>query len=279
MLTGMHHHDVESAGTRIHYVRSGHPAGAPIMLVHGFPQSWRCWQGVGARLVDRHALVMPDLRGFGDSARPATGYGATVACDDLIAVLDACGLERVTLVGHDWGAVVAHVCAALHPDRVERLVFVEAPVLGTDPASWPSFWHMAFLAKLDLPEALIAGNETAFVRAFMLDYAGRPYALREEEMAAYARHLADPGGLRAALAWYREAPANDFAWLRANALPKLTMPVLALGGTGSWGDLPRTLMEQVATDVTGGVFDGVGHWVPEEDPERLSAAIRSFAGS
>jgi pimeloyl-ACP methyl ester carboxylesterase len=146
-----------------------------------------------------------------------------VACDNLIAVLDACGLERVTLVGHDWGAVVAHVCAALRPDRVGRLVFVDGPVLGTDPGSRPSFWHMAFLAELDLPETLIAGREAAFVRAFMFDYAERHYALREEDMAAYSCHLAGPGGLRSALAWYREAPAGDFAWLQANALPKLAM--------------------------------------------------------
>jgi pimeloyl-ACP methyl ester carboxylesterase len=109
----------------------------------------------------------------------------------------------------------------------------------------------------------------------MFDLAERPHALRDEDMEAYARHLADPGGLRSALAWYREGAATDAAWLRANPLAKLEMPVLALGGV-PWGDWPRALMEQVATDVRGGALGGVGHWVPEEDPERLSALIRSF---
>jgi pimeloyl-ACP methyl ester carboxylesterase len=103
MLAVMEHHNVDGAGTRIHYVRAGDPDRPPVMPVHGLPQSWRCWHDVASRLADRHALVMPDLRGFGDSARPAAGYGAHVACHDLIAVLDAGGLERVTLVGHDWG--------------------------------------------------------------------------------------------------------------------------------------------------------------------------------
>jgi pimeloyl-ACP methyl ester carboxylesterase len=109
----------------------------------------------------------------------------------------------------------------------------------------------------------------------MLDLAERPHALGAEDTEAYARTLAGPGGLRSALAWYREGAATDAAWLRARAPTKLTMPMLALGGV-PWGEQPRALMQQVATNVRGGAIAGVGHWVPEEDPERLSALISSF---
>jgi len=266
---------------QIHYVRTRPTAPAPeesdssaIMLVHGFPQSWRAWRGVARLLAGDHTLLMPDLRGFGDSARPLSGYGTTVAEDDLIAVLDHADVERVTLVGHDLGAVVSYFFAASHPERVERLVFIEAAVLTSDRSKWPTFWHWPFLTRPDLAEAMITGNERTFLRALIHDYAQRPATL-DEDIEHYARHLTAPGGLRAALAWFREGLATDEKWLSTHSPEKLRMPVLALGGA-LWGDKPLEMLQEVAHDVRGGTVPGVGHWIAEEDPEALVTRLRDF---
>ncbi len=263
----------------VHYVRvdADSPSGAPesaLMLVHGFPQSWRAWRASARLLGQSHTLLIPDLRGFGDSARPLTGYGTTQGGQDLLAVLDHSGIERVTLVGHDLGAVVSYFFAAEHPERVERLVFIEAAVLTSDPSTWPTFWHWPFLTRPDLAEAIITGNEYQFVRALMHDYAERPGTF-EDDIEHYACHLTAPGGLRSALAWFREGLATDEAWLRANTPAQLRMPVLALGGA-LWGDLPLAMLREVADDVRGGTIPGVGHWIAEEDPGALVARIEDF---
>lgn len=275
------HRYTTDADPQIHYVHvpsttsSSDGPNSPVMLVHGFPQSWRAWGPVAGLLADEHSLLIPDLRGFGDSARPLTGYGTTVGGgEDLMAVLDHSGIERVTLVGHDLGAVVAYFFAVNHPERVDRLVFVEAALPTSDQSTWPTLWHWPFLNRPDLAEAIITGDEYTFLRALFNDYAKRPATL-DEGIDHYARHLTAPGGLRSALAWFREGVHNDEVWLRAHSPTKLEMPVLALGG-GLWGDRPLHMLQEVADDVRGGTVPGVGHWIPEEDPEALVAWLRTF---
>ena len=274
------HRYAQSADLQIHYVqmsaaKSPAPGQRPtVMLAHGFPQSWRAWRAVGGLLARDHTVLIPDLRGFGDSGRPLSGYGTAVTGDDLMAVLNDSGTERVTLVGHDLGAAVAYFFAADHPERVDRLVFVEAALPTSDRSAWPTLWHWPILTKSDLAEALIIGNELAFVRALVYDYAERTANL-DEDIKHYARHLATPGGLRAALAWFREGVSNDQARLQAHPPARLQMPVLALGGS-LWADRPLHMLQEVADDVRGGTIPGVGHWIPEEDPTALTASIQAF---
>ena len=275
------HRYTTEADPQIHYIHvrpepqtAAGQAKTPIMLVHGFPQSWRAWRWVAGLLGQEHSLLIPDLRGFGDSARPLTGYGTTRGGEDLVAVLEHAGVERVTLVGHDLGAVVAYFLAANRPELVERLVFIEAAILTSDRSTWPTFWHWPFLTRHDLAEAMITGNEHTFLRALIHDYAQRPANL-DEDIAHYARHLTAPGGLRSALAWFREGLATDEQWLQTHSPEKLPMPVLALGG-GLWGDKPLHMLREVAIDVRGGTVPGVGHWIAEEDPEALAEWLRTF---
>lgn len=273
------HRYTTDADPQIHYVQvdpttpSDSP-GSAVMLVHGFPQSWRAWHPVARLLAGERTLLIPDLRGFGDSARPLTGYGTTVGGEDLMAVLDHSGIDRVTLVGHDLGAVVSYFFAAGHPERVERLVFIEAALPTSDRSTWPTLWHWPFLTRPDLAEAIITGNERAFVRALFHDYAQRPAAL-EDAIEHCVRHLTAPGGLRSALAWFREGPRTDETWLQTSSPATLDMPVLALGG-GLWGDMPLQMLREIAHDVRGGTIPGVGHWIPEEDPEALVARLLTF---
>lgn len=276
----MTHRYTTEADPQIHYVQMGgtpsasDEAKSAVMLVHGFPQTWRAWRAVAELLADEHTILMPDLRGFGDSARPLTGYGTTRGGQDLMAVLDHSGIDRVTLVGHDLGAVVSYFFAAAHPERVERLVFIEAAVLTSDRSKWPTFWHWPFLTRPDLAEAIITGNETTFLRALIHDYAQRPATI-DEDVEHYARHLTAPGGLRSALAWFREGLVNDEAWLQTHSPARLEMPVLAIGGS-LWGDLPLHMLQDVALNVTGGTIPGVGHWIAEEDPEALVDWVKTF---
>ena len=273
----LEHRYTHSSSTPIHYVRLSTPSDGPqatVMLLHGFPQSWRAWRLVADLLVDRYTILLPDLRGFGDSGRPLTGYGTTAVGPDLQAVLDDAGTKRVTLVGHDIGAVVAYFFAAANPDVVDKLAFIEAALPTSDRSSWPALWHWPFLMRKDLAEAIVTGNEEAFVRALIYDYAGRTASL-EEGMAHYVRQLQVPGGLRSALAWFREGLDNDTASLQAQLPARLQMPVLALGG-GLWGDQPLHMLQEVADDVTGGTISDVGHWIPEEDPEALADWLHTF---
>jgi pimeloyl-ACP methyl ester carboxylesterase len=178
------------------------------------------------------------------------------------------------VVGHDLGAVTAYYFAAANPERVNRLVFIEAALPTSDMSTWPTLWHWPLLTRNDLAEALIAGNEHTFVRALIHDYARRTLNLGQD-IEHYAQHLAAPGGLRSALAWFREGVSDDRSWLRAHSPARLTMPVLALGG-GLWGDRPLHMLREVADDVRGGTVPGVGHWIPEEAPAELAARLRAF---
>lgn len=274
------HSYTKNADPQIHYARlrsatapSEEPKSA-VMLVHGFPQSWYAWRAVAGLLADEYTVLIPDLRGYGDSGRPLTGYGTINGGQDLMAVLDDTGIDRVTLVGHDLGAVVAYYFAANHPERVERLAFIEAALPTSDRSTWPPLWHWPFLTKTDLAEAVISGNEYTFLRALIHDYAERTGPV-DNDIEHYARHLSAPGGLRSALAWFREGVANDQAWLQTHSPARLQMPVLALGGS-LWGDQPLHMLQDVADNVRGGTIPGVGHWIPEEDPQALTEWLTRF---
>lgn len=267
------HHNADANGTRIHYVRAG--SGPLVLLLHGWPQSWRCWRGVIPALAERFTVVAPDLPGFGDSGKRAAGYDKRGMAEDLRALVQALGLGRVSLVGHDVGAVVTYPYAALHPGEVERLAILDVPPLGVGPASWTGAqpWHWGFHAQVDIAEALIRGREHLYLRHW---FAGlHPHAITTDDLDDYARCMAQPGSLRAGLECFRAFP-RDVAFNKEAARTPLPMPVLALGGARSLGSAALDAMRQLATDVRGGVLPGCGHWIAEEAPEALLAHLLPF---
>ena len=250
------HHNANAHGTRIHYVRAG--SGPPVMLLHGWPQSWRCWREVIPALAGRFTVIAPDLPGFGDSGKRAAGYDKRGMAEDLRALMQALGLGPISLVGHDVGAVVAYPYAALYPGEVERLVILDVPPLGVGPASWTAAqpWHWGFHAQVDLAEALIRGRERLYLRHW---FAGLyPHAVTPDDLDDYARCMAQPGSLRAGLECFRIFP-QDIAFNREAARSLLPMPVPALGEARSLGSAALDTMRQLATDVCGGVLPGCGH--------------------
>lgn len=278
------HHYAEIGEVMVHYVTAGE--GPPVVLLHGWPQTWFEWRHVIPKLWDRYSLIVPDMRGLGDSSRPLSGYDKkTVAEDIWRLVTEHLGHETFHLVGHDWGGPVAFALAAAHPDAVARLAIVDVviPGDGGDFSEGGRRWHHQFHITPDLPEALITGRERVYLKWFYDTFAYKPDAIDAEALDEFVRTYSEPGALRAGFAYYRAIPqdAAENAALLATGF-RLPMPVLAIGGgvsyphgRGRGGDVEASL-KRVATDVRGIVIPECGHFVPEEKPTELARALLAF---
>jgi pimeloyl-ACP methyl ester carboxylesterase len=278
------HHYAEIGEVMLHYVTAGE--GPPVVLLHGWPQTWFEWRHVIPKLWDRYTLIAPDMRGLGDSSRPISGYDKkTVAEDIWRLVSEELGYETFHLVGHDWGGPTAFALAAAHPDAVTRLAIVDVviPGGGGEFSEGGRRWHHQFHMTPDLPEALVAGRERIYLKWFYDTFAYRPDAIDAEALDEFVRTYSEPGALRAGFAYYRAIPqdAADNAALIKTGF-RLPMPVLAIGGgvsyphgRGRGGDVEASL-KRVATDVRGLVIPGCGHFVPEEKPNELARALLAF---
>ena len=274
------HHHAALGEVTLHYVTCG--SGAPLVLLHGWPQSWYEWRGVMRRLHTRFRLVAPDLRGLGDSSRPAAGYDTPSVADDLWRLLTQhLGIARFDLAGHDWGGPVAYALAATHPECVRRLAILDVAIPGdgsNNTSQGGRRWHHAFHQTADLPEALIAGREALYYGWFYRNYGARPDAIDDDAITEYLRTYATPEATRAGLAYYRNLAHDVTAHAALLARGKLVMPVLALGGTRGWGRGLETLesCRRVAHHVEGGVIEDAGHWLPEAQPEEIAQRFTNF---
>lgn len=268
------HHHADLGEVMLHYVTAG--AGDPVVLLHGWPQTWYEWRHIIPALAERYTVIAPDLRGLGDSSRPAGDYPKRLLAEDVHRlVCERLGHKRCFVVGHDWGGPVAFAFAALHPEAVRRLTILDVVIPGDGGDGFSQGgrrWHHAFHQTLDLPEALIQGRERVYLSWFYRSFGHRPNVVSEADIDEYLRTYSQPGAMRAGLAFYRALPldaAHNRELLAARG--KLAMPVLALGGANSWGRRLETLesLRRVAADVRGGVIEDCGHWIPEEQPRAL----------
>jgi pimeloyl-ACP methyl ester carboxylesterase len=207
--------------------------GHPLVLIHGFPQTWWEWRQMMPQLATRHTGVAVDLRGAGHSDKPQGGYDKASLSGDVHGLMTALGFDQYAVCGHDIGAMTALALALTPRDAVTRLT-----VLDTSQPGWSRWvansheqkvWHFAFHMKRDLPELLIRGREFDYVSTFIFDRAFDLGAHPVADIEEFARSLAQPGNLRGGLEWYRAFPVdheNALAWKRE----PLTIPVLALGG-------------------------------------------------
>jgi len=277
------HHYFHSGDNVTHYVRAG--TGTPVVLLHGWPQTWFAWRKIIPTLAQHYTVIAPDLRGLGDSSRPLEGYDKRTVAEDIWRLTsEHLGLESYTLVGHDWGGPVAFCLAATHPEAIRRLVMLDTAVPGDGSGTFSQHgrrWHHAFHQTPDLPEALIAGREEVYLGWFYQHYGFQPGAIGEEDIQEFLRTYRQPGAMRAGLAYYR-ALDQDVAHNKSLvAQRKLPMPVLALGGGKAFGRGSETLesLKRVALDVRGGVVDDCGHWMAEEKPELIANALLEFFGA
>jgi pimeloyl-ACP methyl ester carboxylesterase len=275
--------DIEP-GLRLHYVTAGEP-GPTIVLLHGFPQSWREWRHVIPPLVDAgYRVVAPDYRGAGHSSRPFGGYDKQTMADDIHRLLrDHLGIrEPVALVGHDIGLMVAYAYARAHREDVSHLVVMDAPLPGTKVFDKlrmdPRVWQFAFHSARDVPEMLVSGRERLYLGAFFNARINNPSAIDDSDLDAYASLYAAPGAMRAGFELYRafdqDGEANRSALVRNG---KLALPVLAVGGAASTtGPLMAEMMREVANDVTEFRVPQAAHWIAEENPAVFVAKLLEF---
>jgi len=268
------HGRVDLKEVRLHYVTAG--AGEPVVLLHGFPQTWFTWRRVIPALAERYTVIAPDLRGLGDSTKPQGGYDKRTVAGDIHELVSALGYQRIRLVGHDIGGWVAYPYAAAYPEEVGKLVILQALVPGYGlERNMQEAWHFRFHMEPDLPEALVGGRERMYLNRFISNGTYDPSVISSEDLDEYVRCFSMPGALRAAFNYYRALP-QDVMDNEDLAKTKLPMPVLALGGEFSEGDNILASVKQVAEDVRGGTVKRCGHWIPEERPEQLTELMLDF---
>ncbi len=271
------HATAQVGDVELHYVRAGESKQEPILLLHGWPQTWFAWAKVIPTLVAAgHSIIAVDLRGTGDSSKPAAGYDSDTVATDIHTLLQQLGVDRVRVVGHDNGGRIAYAYAALFRESVHSLVFLESKVLGIENAEdvYKEYWHFGFHQMPFIAEALTAGREREYLSWFY-KYAYNPEAITSEEIDEYVRCYQAPGAMKAGFEYYRSFPLTG-EQSREHAKRPLAMPVLAYGGSHSMGTGPIENMKRVATNVTGGVVPECGHWVPDEQPQWIAEKILEF---
>jgi len=274
-------------GEASYFVATG-GAGSPVLLLHGFPETHRCWEDVAPALARDHAVVAPDLRGYGASRAPAggphgEGYDKRAMAAELVALMAAQGHERFAVVGHDRGARVAFRMALDHPERVTRVAVLNVvPTvdqferMGGGPSL--GYWPWFLLAQAaPFPERMVAGDPAGLLEHVFATWPSRPAAITPERRAAYLEALTPDtiaamcGDYRASFHLDREHDADDRAAGRRIAAPTL---VVTGADETQLADAPD-VWRNWADDLTTAQVPG-GHFVPEEAPEELAACLADF---
>ena len=271
------HHMASVNGIQLHYVIGGQ--GDPVVLLHGWPQTWYEWRHVMPALAKNYTVIAPDLRGLGDSSKPTTGYDGKTVAEDIHQLVAQLGFKDSFLVGHDLGALVAFSSASAHPDEVRRLVILDVPITGIGQAlNSTRLWHIPFHMVWDIPETLVEGKEREYLTWFYSNYSYNPAAITKEDIDEYVSRYSAPGGMRAGFEYYRAFPI-DAEQIKEYSKVKLPMPVLALGGENSFGTAPLDSMQSISTNVRGGIVPLSGHWIAEENPKFLIEQLFNFFGN
>jgi pimeloyl-ACP methyl ester carboxylesterase len=276
-VPGVDHHRVLN-GTELHYAAAG-TEGAPVLLVHGFPETWWVFHKVMPRLAEHHRVLAVDLRGFGDSAVAGPDHDSATAADDLVALISHLDLGPVHLTGQDISGAATFRVAATYPSLVHSYTAIEAglPGFGLEmlaDVTHGGAWHIGVLAAPGIPELLLSGRERAFLTEYTIpSLTASLDAFTSTDIDELTRAYARSDGFRGAAGLYRSM-LSEGDEIRRLAHTPLDLPVLAIGG-GS-GEFTANAMRQVATNVTSLTVDGVGHYVAMEAPDRLADELLAF---
>ena len=266
----------EVNGVKLHYLIAG--KGDAIVLLHGYAETSHMWLPLIAKLADTHTVIAPDLRGFGESSAPEDGYTKKAMAQDIRALSKSLGYDRIRLVGHDIGLMVAYAYAAQYPDEVDRLVLMEAFLPGV--GEWNNvfllrdLWHFHFYGKT--PLALVTGRERIYLEHFWNDFAAdATKSVPEADREFYAKEYARPGHMKAGMEVFRAFPkdAEDFALFGQT---KLQMPLLVISGEKAGGPFLIEQGRMVAANVEGMLVKDRGHWLMEEAPDQVIPKLVEF---
>lgn len=272
-VAGVRHRDVTVNGVRLHVAEAG--KGLPLVLLHGWPQHWWCWRHLIPRLAAHYRVLAPDLRGWGWSDAPRGDYAKATFAADILALLDAEGLDRVRLVGHDWGGYAGYLLALGHPERIERLITLDVPP-PWHPAPRPRHAALPLLGSYQAllgapfvgPRAITSGGGL-LVRRFIRAGSGPTMHWSDEELTVYADVLCEPARACASSACYRtfltrELPAT---LLRRYRPDDLQVPTLLAMGEQS--PIRRILEPEPSGSLRVETIPDAGHFLPEEAPDRV----------
>lgn len=276
------HCEAEVNGTTLHYVSAGR-SGSPILLVHGFPETWWAFHRIIPLLAKNHRVFAVDLRGFGDSEASSTPHGSQTLADDLHALIVKLEVGPVHLSGQDVSGSVAFRLAALHPEDVASFTAIEMglPGFGLEglaDVTHGGAWYIGLFIAPGIPDLLLPGREREFLAKIAYPaMCAVPEAVNDADMNEFVRSYGRPNGWTGAVGLYR-AMLSEAAEIKALAeAHKLEMPVLAVGAGG--GLFTEMTMKQVAgAEIRSTVLDGVGHYVAMEAPERLADVMLAFVG-
>ena len=265
--------------------------GPPLLLLHGYPQTHVIWHQIADRLGEDYTLVMPDLRGYGDSSRPAgtanhANYAKRVMAQDMADVMQVLGHDRYFVCGHDRGGRVAHRLALDHPQAVARLMLLDiSPTAtmyaGTDQAFATAYFHWFMLIQpAPIPENLVGNSAPFLLRTFLGGWGSANHAFIDPAaMAEYERCFVRPDAIHAACEDYRAAASIDLEHDAADADQRIACPLHLIWGrngiVGRMFDPIGDWKAKASGPVTGTAFDA-GHFIPEQKPDALLAEMRAF---
>ena len=276
------HHRDNVNGITMHYVKGGE--GDAIVLLHGWPQTWYEWRGLMPILAKNNfTVIVPDLRGLGDTSKPAGGYNGNTTASDIYQLVSGLGFNTTYIVGHDIGAQTAYSYATAHPNNVSKLAVIDYVFPGlVSNESFAEPWWFSFHRALDLPEALVAGNEREYLSWFYRQLAYNPYSIDEAAIDEYVRQYSAPGGMRSGFEYFR-ASSIDATANNETSRSNLTTPILAVSGEVSpfgGSDTPANYSLEsagrLANNVSTTIMPSSGHWVPEEQPRPLAGLLINF---
>jgi len=276
------HHTVHANGIRQHFLEAG--SGAPVVLLHGFPETSFAWRFQIPELAKTYRVIAPDLRGYGETDKPPGGYDKRNMANDLLSLLSALEIKKIALVGHDRGARVATRFAKDHPDFLDRLVVMDnvptrIVAREFDAEKAKAYWFFTFNLVPDLPEALITGREDLWLRHLFSDWCYNPHTISGDAFDTYVKAYRRPGAIRGAMADYR-ANAEDNAQDRLDAAVKIGCPVLALWGANFYAvagmfDM-AAVWKEMADDLRTSSIPQCGHLPQEEQPEIVNQLLVEF---
>ncbi len=211
-------HTASVNGIQLHYVIGGQ--GDPVVLLHGWPQTWYEWRHVIPALAKNYTVIVPDLRGLKESSKPITGYDGKTTAEDIHQLVSKLGFNDIFLVGHDFGVQVAYSYAAAHPNETKRLVILDVPIAGIGPGeNITGLWWAQFHNVRDIPEMLVAGHQREYLTWFYR-YSCNPAAITDKDIDEYVSHYSAPGGMRAGFEYYR-ALSDDIKQNKEYSMTKL----------------------------------------------------------
>jgi pimeloyl-ACP methyl ester carboxylesterase len=282
-LPGITHHRVEVNGTTLHYVAAG-ASGTPILLVHGFPETWWAFRELIPLLAEHHRVFAVDLRGFGDSDNGPGAYDSATSAEDLHLLIERLDVGPVHVTGQDISGATVFRLAATHPQDVLSFIAIETglPGFGVEAladVTRGGAWYIGVLTTPGIPELLLTGREREFLGQFPFGAANaNAEASSNVDIDEFARTYARPDGWRGAIGLYRSM-LRDGAEIKALAeAPGLTVPVLAVGAGGRSFTAATMTQAATRTEVSTASLEGVGHYAAMEAPGELAKVIVEFTG-